>query len=226
MKKMLAYWKAWELAWLLVFGLTALWITLVTGDNLFGFVVFLSGVLCVVLVAKGSILNYPAGVVNTLGYAWIALHNGLYGEAGLNLIFYFPMNFVGFFLWRRHTAGGIVKMRALRPGTALIFAIGCAVLVAALGFGLSLIPSQNTPYIDAATNVLSVAATLLMVRRYREQWICYIALNVLTVTMWAVRMANGSPDGLLMIVMWSAYLVNSVYGWLNWSKGAREAGRQ
>jgi nicotinamide mononucleotide transporter len=89
-----------------------------------------------------------------------------------------------------------------------------------LGFGLSFIPEQNTAYIDAATNILSVAATILMMMRFREQWVCYIVLNVLTIIMWSIRAANGSPDGLLMIVMWSAYLINAVYGFYNWTKGA------
>jgi len=40
--------------------------------------------------------------------------------------------------------------------------------------------------------------------------------------MWALRIADGSPEGPLMVVMWSAYLVNSVYGFYNWTKGARQ----
>jgi nicotinamide mononucleotide transporter len=41
--------------------------------------------------------------------------------------------------------------------------------------------------------------------------------------MWAFRLVAGSPDGLLMIVMWAAYLVNAFYGFHNWTKGAKLA---
>lgn len=58
-----------------------------------------------------------------------------------------------------------------------------------------------------------------MLRRYREQWAAYIILNMLSVFMWSVRAMGGSPEGSLMIVMWSAYLINAFYGWYNWSKG-------
>jgi nicotinamide mononucleotide transporter len=99
----------------------------------------------------------------------------------------------------------------------------CLTFAAGFGFALSLIETQNTPYIDAATNVLAVAATIMMIRRFREQWAAYIILNVLSVIMWLFRMADGSPDGLLMVVMWSAYLVNACYGLYNWTKGAGQA---
>lgn len=61
-----------------------------------------------------------------------------------------------------------------------------------------------------------------MVRRFKEQWLVYIVLNLFTVLLWAIRLLEGSSEGMLMIVMWSAYLVNAVYGYYNWNKGAKE----
>jgi nicotinamide mononucleotide transporter len=62
-----------------------------------------------------------------------------------------------------------------------------------------------------------------MVRRFKEQWLVYIVLNLFTVLLWVIRTVEGSGEGLLMIVMWSAYLVNAVYGYYNWNKGVKEA---
>lgn len=216
-----SYWNFYEKLWLGLFSSAAVAITLMSGDGLFSLMVFLSGVFCVVLAAKGSIATYPAGLLNTLGYAWLACRNGLYGEVGLNLLFYFPMNVVGFLMWKNHLDGGLVKMKQMSGGAALMVGLICLLTMAALGFGLSLLPGQNNPYLDSATNVLSVSATLMMIRRYREQWAAYIILNVLTVVMWSLRAADGSPEGPLMIVMWSAYLINAFYGWFNWSRGSR-----
>jgi nicotinamide mononucleotide transporter len=216
------HWTPYEIVWLILFCGMAVFITLATHDTIFGFLVFLSGVLCVLLAAKGSILNYPAGTFNCVGYSWVAYHNGLWGEVGLNMLFYLPMNIIGFLMWRGHVDQDIVRMRKMGWRGILLLALICAVSVAAGGFGLSLIPGQNTPFIDAATHVLSILATILMVRRYREQWLCYITLNILSVIMWSIRWANGSPDGPLMVLMWSAYLVNAFYGMYNWTKGASQ----
>ena len=57
----------------------------------------------VVLVAKGKIANYYFGIIQTGLYAYIAYGYGLYGEVMLNGLFYFPLQFVGIYLWSRHT---------------------------------------------------------------------------------------------------------------------------
>lgn len=226
MKKASNGWSRYELLWLGLFSAVAVVLTLLMKDSFFGFTVFLTGVLCVVLAAKGKLMTYAFGMYNTFGYAYLAYTNGLYGELLLNLLFFVPMNAVGFFLWKKHQADGELEMlRMSARGLAAVAAI-CAAASLGLGFGLSFVPTQNSPYIDAITTVLSIAATLLMVKRFREQWLLYIVLNLFTVVLWIIRTAEGSPDGMLMIVMWSAYLVNAIYGYRIWSRGARQAQAQ
>ena len=61
----------------------------------------IAGVFCVVLVAKGSIWNYLFGLVNVSLYAWISYKASLYGDACLNAFYYCPMQFIGWWQWRR-----------------------------------------------------------------------------------------------------------------------------
>ena len=61
----------------------------------------IAGVFCVVLVAKGSIWNYLFGLVNVSLYAWISYKASLYGDACLNAFYYLPMQFIGWWQWRR-----------------------------------------------------------------------------------------------------------------------------
>ena len=214
-------WNAFELGWLIAFSAVAVGLSVVWGDSPLNFSVFLTGVLCVVLAAKGHLWTYVFGMYNTIGYAYVAHGNGLFGEMGLNLLFFLPMNVIGFLMWQRKMQGDTVIMRGM--SSLALAGVVALCLAASLGLGrlLSLIEGQNTPYIDAATNVLSIAATFLMVWRFKEQWLLYIVLNVFTVAMWFIRTAHGSSDGPMMIVMWSAYLVNACYGWYNWNRGSR-----
>lgn len=214
-------WNLYEIIWLLTFSTIAIILTIIWNDTVFGFSVFITGVLCVVLAAKGDIRTYFFGMYNTFGYAYLAFNNGLYGEMGLNLFFFVPMNVIGYFMWRKRMVGKIVEMRGLNTKRKILTVIICILGISGLGFALSLIPSQNTPYIDATTNILSIIATFLMVWRYKEQWLLYIVLNIFTIIMWSVRTIAGSPDGAMMIVMWSAYLINSIYGYYNWNKESR-----
>jgi nicotinamide mononucleotide transporter len=61
--------------WFLIVGVivTNIVYSLLTGTmDLIGSVAGITGVLCVVLVAKGSIWNYAFGLVNVSLYAWIS----------------------------------------------------------------------------------------------------------------------------------------------------------
>ncbi|MCM3702360.1 nicotinamide riboside transporter PnuC [Paenibacillus macerans] len=223
MKKGLGGWSLFEMTWLVLFTGIAIGLTLLMKDSLFGFTVFITGVLCVVFAAKGNLMTYGFGMYNTFGYAYLAYVNGLFGEVMLNLLFFVPMNVIGFLMWRNHRHGGKLTMRQMDVRGLLLVAGACVLGSVLLGFGLSYIPGQNSPYIDAITTVLSVVATMLMVKRFKEQWLVYIVLNMFTVLLWAIRTLEGSPDGVLMIVMWSAYLINAIYGYYNWNKGAKES---
>lgn len=218
----LGKWNWFERLWLIVFVVVALVITIIGKDSFFGFTVFLSGVLCVLLAAKGSALNYLVGLYNCIGYAYIAFQNQLFGEFLENILFFIPTSIIGYFMWKKNTTHDSVVMRRLKKKTDLLLCVGVLLGTGILGYLLSKIAGQNTPYIDAATNVLNFAATILMMLRFREQWACYIATNVLSVTMWGLRVASGSDGAVLMLVMWSAYLVNSFYGYYNWSKGSKQ----
>lgn len=224
MRKVAGSWNLFEITWLVLFTSIAVGFTVISKDSIFGFTVFITGVLCVVLAAKGNLMSYVFGMYNTLGYAYLAFINGLFGEVMLNLLFFVPMNIIGFYMWKSNRQeDGKLTMQQLNHRGLLLVVIVCVVSCLLVGFGLSFIPGQNSPYIDATTTVLSVAATFLMVRRFKEQWLVYIMLNLFTVLLWAIRMLEGSGEGLLMIVMWSAYLVNAVYGYYIWNKGAKEA---
>lgn len=218
MMKRLKGWNLYEIIWLSVFCLAALYLAITKNTNLLGLSTFLTGILCVLLAAKGNIMTYVFGMINTFAYAYISYVNGFYGETGLNILFFVPMNILGFLFWKKRLQNNIVEMRRLSNAHIAWLIFSCILLIAVLGWSLSLIKSQNSPYIDATTNILSIAATFLMTWRYREQWLLYIILNVFTIIMWVIRTLQGSSDGLMMIIMWIAFLTNAVYGYYLWTK--------
>ncbi len=214
-------WNRFEIIWLSVFSTLAITLSIAWKDSIFGLSVFITGVLCVVLAAKGSIWTYYFGMYNSIAYAWLSFNNGLYGETMLNGLFYVPMNVVGWLAWRRKMGENAVIMRKMNLTGLATAILLCAIGTLAYGYWLSTLPGQNTPYIDSFTNCASIIATIAMILRYREQWAFYFFINVMSVMMWTYRLTNGSSNAATMIVMWSAYLINSVYGYYVWNKGSR-----
>jgi nicotinamide mononucleotide transporter len=208
-----------EILWVLLFTVILLAVSILQESDLIGIITTITGMLCVVLVARGSMYNYLFGVINVTLYGFIAYSNGYGGDFVLNIFYYLPMQFVGIYLWSKHKDSKneiIVKVFSYKMWIYSIITI----LVGTLIIG-QLMPVINSlfnmvtnplPFVDAFTTFGSLFAMYLMVKRYKEQWILWIIINALSIIMWL------KIGDMVMVVMWSAYLVNSVYGLYKWSK--------
>ncbi|NLA15918.1 MAG: nicotinamide mononucleotide transporter [Bacteroidales bacterium] len=183
-----------------------------------------SGVLCVVLVAKGHMSNYIFGLIQVSLYTYLSWGVGYWGEVALNGLYYVPMQFIGFFMWRkrRKTKTTVQSKVLTRPQRWLLF-ITCVVLILLGGLALDYF-QDPAPYLDSTTTVLSVIAMFLMVKTYAEQWYLWITVNVATIIMWSMAYLREQEVGHLIIAcMWGVYLLNSVHGLYLWKKAAKEA---
>lgn len=220
--------------WFLIAGVIAsniIYSVLSGNVDIVGSVAGIAGVLCVVLVAKGSIWNYLFGIVNVSMYAYISYKASLYGDAALNALYYVPMQFIGWWQWRKRgaavsqaEAGGVgvqVKARRFTWHQRAILALGCAAGVIAVGYVLKHFGDPQ-PFKDSATTVLSIVAQALMALAFMEQWALWIITNVISVVMWCVCVARGEAHAAVMVIMWVFYLLNSLNGFRVWLKLSRE----
>lgn len=219
--------------WFLIIGVIVsnLIYSLLSGSlDLMGSIASVAGVLCVVLVAKGSIWNYLFGIVNVSLYAYISYKAALYGDAALNALYYVPMQFIGWWQWRRRgasvseaeAAGKGVQVRARRFDwrQRTVLAAGCVASVVAGGFLLRYFGDPQ-PFKDSTTTVLSIVAQALMALAFMEQWVLWIITNVVSVVMWTICVARGEAHAAVMVIMWSFYLLNSINGFRVWLKLSR-----
>ncbi len=210
-----------DLVWITILCLLAFAYCLFTKTDWIEATILISGVLCVALIAIGRKEGYIFGLYTSISYAWVAFENGLFGEMLLNLLFFIPTGVWGYFLWKNKSEGNIVLMRNLSTKQILSVIATCISLTVILGFILSLVENQNSPYVDATTNILSICATILMMWRYAEQWLLYIVLNLFTVSLWIIRYQSDGYAADTMIFMWILYLLNSIYGYWRWNQKSK-----
>ena len=219
--------------WFLIVGVIASNIiyTILSGNvDIVGSVAGIAGVLCVVLVAKGSIWNYLFGIINVSMYAYISYKAELYGDAVLNAFYYVPMQFIGYWQWRKRGAavseaqaeGQGVQVKACRFtwNQRALLAIGCTAAVIAVGFILKHFGDPQ-PFKDSTTTVLSIIAQALMALAFMEQWALWIITNIVSVVMWCVCVARGEAHAAVMVIMWVFYLLNSINGLRVWLRLSR-----
>lgn len=219
--------------WFLITGVIAsnLIYSFMSGNlDVIGSVAGIAGVLCVVLVAKGSIWNYLFGLVNVSMYAYISYTASLYGDAAMNALYYLPMQFIGWWQWRKRgatiseqeAAEGSCQVKARRCSwkQRTLLAISCTAAIVVGGFVLEYFGDPQ-PFKDSTTTVLSIVAQALMALAFMEQWILWIITNVVSVAMWVVCVIRGEAHAAVMVIMWSFYLLNSINGLRVWHKLSR-----
>lgn len=215
-------WTWFERIWLLLFSIVNVFLYLKWDSGLIGLISAMSGMLCVVLVAKGKISNFVFGIVNTATYAYISYGYGLYGESMLNALFYLPTQFIGLWMWQRHRS--VNKVRDEDIEIKRLSVKGWAIVVASVVVGayaymhvLMALDAQQVR-IDSVAVVMSVVAQILLTLRYAEQWVLWILVNLLSIVLWVVTLSQSGGSDYTMPVMWTAFLINSIYGWINWLK--------
>lgn len=188
---------------------------IVCPDTPLNIIAGLAGVVSVVMCAKGRTMFYFVGFIQTCTYLVLAWQNNFYGEVLENL-FYFVTMIWGIFVWKKNETindDGTQDVLAKKFTTLqwIMSIIGTIVATIAMGYWLNGIGSAQA-YTDAATNVMAIFAQLLMVRRYREQWIWWLIIDVFCIKMWFVA---GNWSMVVMYIFWTA---NTIYGFINWSK--------
>lgn len=222
-----SHWSTFEKSWLGLFALVTIAVFFLMDDTILGLIASLAGMICVVMVAKGLIGNYLFGIIQVSLYGYLSIQYGLFGEAMLNLAFYLPTQFIGLWLWSRNrrtikdTDTDEVIAKKLTGIQIAGIAIASVILIACYAWLLKTI-GGNEVSLDSATTVLSIIAQILMLLRYREQWIMWIVINVLSIIMWVFTLNAQDGTDWTLVVMWSAFLVNSIYGYWNWTRLANK----
>ncbi len=209
----------------------------------------ITGIITVILTARGNIYNYLFGIINSIAYGLIAWVTGYYGDWILNWFFFVPTQFLILLVWRRHMRPDnpvIVRMKTLSLWQIVLTVGLSAAAFVAFGILLSGVDSWFVnywkrsasiystiarwsgllllgPLFDSSTEVFQIFAQILCIRRYAEQWIFWILTDIFTIVMWlAVVMTDRSslPMSLPTLIMWCAFLVNAIYGAFVWYRGA------
>jgi nicotinamide mononucleotide transporter len=149
-------------------------------------------------------------------YMIICWDFALYLEFG-EQVFYFIVCIFGVFMWKKNMTKNDdgseqVKAKKFKLWQWLVSAGVVALSTFLLGYFGEAVLGSTLPYLDAMTVALAVIAQLLMVWRYREQWACWILIDVVSLIMFII-LGQWS-----MVAMYIAWTANAFYGWYNWTK--------
>ncbi len=208
-----------------IFGLSLVALQIITfifnPESPLGFIAGTTGTICVLLVSKRKLSNYAFGLIQTAVTIYLGLGVSLWGESIEN-IFYFVSQIIGFAAWRKHMIAGDVveeieqvETRIFKIRDWFISLTGIALFTAIAGY-IFQITNGTQPYIDSLTLGISIIAQIIMLMRYREQWVFWFVLNLVSLYQW-VTLGNAS-----LVALYIAMILNNAYGYYQWTKGAHK----
>ena len=175
------------------------------------------GICSVVLCSQGNIWTFLFGFGQILTYAWLCWQERFYAGIAMNT-FYFVSQFVGLWTWsQRRTAdseqsAGSIATRRLSPAIFVSITLISIALSVLTGWLLCRYTDDSQPWLDAFTTVPAIAAQILLVLAYREQWFYWLAIDIAYLALW-MRADNWS-----MVMQYAFWCINCIYGLLSWNR--------
>ncbi|GAB1418041.1 nicotinamide riboside transporter PnuC [Bacteroidales bacterium] len=172
------------------------------------------GLLSVWYSARINILVYPTGIVNVTIFVYICLRAGLYADMAINVV-YFVMSVYGWYNWLRPRENKTVLPVRFAGKRINLFSLGATLLLFfAIRTVLIHYTDSTVPSIDAFTTALFIIAMWLMATKRVENWIYWIAGDVVSVPLYFYK-------GLVLSsFQYLVFLVLAVVGLIAWRKEA------
>lgn len=195
----------------------------------------LFGLLCIWLASKEKTINYLFGLLNVSLFAIIFFQIQLYASLLLQ-IFFFVANIYGWYAWSRQTNDQQLelKIRWLSKKQTITWLVICIVGITLLTFYIDdffgyltsitvkslqymgvaitmpVLEKDAFPFWDATMTVLSIAAMILMTRKYIENWLLWIIINLISVVIYAQQNVYAmSIEYVILLII----AINGVYTW-------------
>ena len=178
----------------------------------------LIGVTALIFVAKGMVIGQILTVVFAVFYGIISFFFSYYGEMITYLLMSAPIAILATIEWIKnpYKKTETVAIKKLTAKDVLIMVILCAIVTVSFYFILKAFNTANLIFstISVTTSFFACYLTYLRSPFYALAYACN---DIVLIVLWVLATIE-SIAYLPMIVCFTAFLLNDLYGFFNWSK--------
>ncbi len=177
----------------------------------------LVGATSVYLSVRQSIWSWPTAIVNVLLYTVVFFQARLYADMGLQVV-YAVLSVYGWYTWL-HGGVGRTELHVSRTSRPLGLLLVATALAgsALLGMLLHRTTDAALPFLDSFLSSSSLVAQWMMTKKKLENWLVWIAVDVLYVGMFLYK------DLLVTALLYAVFLALAVKGYRDWRRSAAGA---
>lgn len=172
----------------------------------------ISGLICVWLLIKQNVWTFPIGLVYSLISVAVFIQVRLYADVLLSG-YYVLMNAYGWYFWRFggvRSASDELPVSRISAATGGTLAVLTAVATLAMGWFFSTQTDAAFPYWDSATTCMSFAAMWMTARKYLENWMVWLLVDVIATAIYYVKGIH------FYAILYGLYLGMAILGWRAW----------
>lgn len=175
------------------------------------------GLIYLFLEYKAHVCLWPVGILMSLFYVVIFFYGKFYADAALNL-YYIGANVYGWVFWvrnrKKNPAGNEEEIPITQvPARSLLMSMGVtAALWLAFSSFLKFLTDSVVPVGDGFTTSLSIVAMWMLSRKYAEQWLLWVVVDVVSVILYTWKGLYPTA------VLYSIYTLIAAVGYLKWRK--------
>lgn len=171
------------------------------------------------LMSKGKVECYFVGFVSVFFYGIVSFNQGYYGELLITVFLTFPIMIIGIVSWLRHQdkEDDTVIISSLSKKEIIVALLSQIILFWIYYF---ILKAFNTDLLVISTLsiVTSVLASYFEARRSELSLFCYIANDLIIITLWLIPILNGQKELIAVLVGPILLLINDIYGSYNWNR--------
>ncbi len=169
-----------------------------------------------IFLAKGNVAGQVMSLIFSAYYAYVSYTTHYYGEIIICLCMTAPMALAALVSWMRHPFRGRSEVEIASPkplAYAVVLVISLPVSTA-LYFVLKALGTENLAWsaVSMLTSFIAVSFSLLRSPLYAA---AYAANDVVLIVLWSLAAAKNS-ENISLIVCFSVFLFEDVYGLVNW----------
>lgn len=163
---------------------------------------------------KANIWLWVVGLIMPIVHGALYFRQGLYADFSME-VYYILAGIYGLAMWSR---GGKKEKKSeleigYTPRVAWVAIVGVyALLHAAIYLLLTTFTDSTVPFWDSLTTALSMIAYWLLSRKYVEQWLVWLAVDVITVGLYIYK------DIPLTAGLYALYSALAIAGYLRWKR--------
>lgn len=172
-----------------------------------------------ILMSKGKVESYFVGFFSVFFYGIVSYNQGYYGELLITIFLTFPIMIIGIISWLRHQdkEDDVVIINTLSK-KEIILVIGSQLFLFWAYYFLLKMFNTDLLILSSCSIVTSVLASYFEARRSELSLFCYIANDLILITLWIIPIIKGNTTLISVLVGPILLLINDIYGSYNWKK--------